>query len=210
MRIKERYLLVNVLYPEAQSSQTSSGDVPHLLLLNQPTTNNLTPHILSKGIKKQVAELFGDYGAGAVERGLQGENRTSLPRIHDADTIRPQTRLTPRKPTVKYLSNATSTAILRVSRSHYRLLWAALTFMHEVPVRDGRPCVFRVVQVSGTIRKVEEAAIRRAKLLILAAKEQADGGSTDALSALFGGSDGVVDDVVMGDASDAGDDSLGD
>ena len=71
----------------------------------------------------------------------------------------------------------------------------------------------RLVKYELSTGKTSEAAIRRAKLLILAAKEQAEGsGGTDALSALFGGSDGVVvDDVVMGDASDAaGDDSLGD
>lgn len=89
---------------------------------------------------------------------------------------------------MKYLSPATSTFILRVSRAHYRLVWAALSFMNRVPVRDGRPCVFRVVRVSGTIRKVEEEAVRRAKLLVLAAKDEMagkKGSSADALGALL-------------------------
>jgi ribonuclease P/MRP protein subunit POP5 len=90
---------------------------------------------------------------------------------------------------VKYLSPATSTFILRVSRAHYRLVWAALAFMNRVPVRDGRPCVFRVVRVSGTVRKVEEEAVRRAKLLVLAAKDEMAGksssSSSDALGALL-------------------------
>lgn len=73
---------------------------------------------------------------------------------------------------VNYLSHATSTFILRVSRAHYRLVWAALTCMSRVPGRDGKSCVFRVVHVSGTIRKAEEDAIRRAKQLILAAQRQ--------------------------------------
>jgi ribonuclease P/MRP protein subunit POP5 len=42
--------------------------------------------------------------------------------------------------------------------------------MDRVPVRDGRECIFRVVRVTGTIRKAEEEAIRQAKSLILAAK----------------------------------------
>lgn len=46
--------------------------------------------------------------------------------------------------------------------------------MDHVPVKDGRPCIFRVVRVSGTIRKAEEEAIRQAKRLILAAKEDTD------------------------------------
>ena len=60
--------------------------------------------------------------------------------------------------------------------------------MNRVPVRDGRPCVFRVVRVSGTIRKVEEEAVRRAKLLVLAAKDEMagkKGSSSDALGALL-------------------------
>lgn len=76
---------------------------------------------------------------------------------------------------VKYLSLATSTFILRCPRDHYRLLWSALTFMDHVPVKDGRSCIFRVVRVSGTIRKAEEEAIRQAKKLIVAAKEQEAG-----------------------------------
>jgi ribonuclease P/MRP protein subunit POP5 len=47
--------------------------------------------------------------------------------------------------------------------------------MDHVPVKDGRPCIFRVVRVSGTIRKVEEEAIRQARRLILAAKEASTG-----------------------------------
>jgi len=93
--------------------------------------------------------------------------------------------------TVKYLSPATSTFILRVSRAHYRLVWAALSFMNQVPVKNGRPCIFRVVRVSGTMRKIEEEAVRRAKLLILAAKDEmaskngSSSSSADALGALL-------------------------
>ena len=46
--------------------------------------------------------------------------------------------------------------------------------MNQIPVKDGRSCIFRVVRVSGTIRKAEEEAIRQAKMLILAAKEQSE------------------------------------
>lgn len=63
--------------------------------------------------------------------------------------------------------------------------------MNSLPIKGGRPCIYRVVRVSGTIRKVEEEAVRRAKLLILAAKEEMAGkstGSGGALDALFRGS----------------------
>src|SRR4051794_33817806 len=75
---------------------------------------------------------------------------------------------------VKYLSPATSTAIVRCPRAGFRLVWSALTYMSGLPASasrasghgrhgksgapstpavggDGpRDCVFRVVRVSGT------------------------------------------------------------
>ncbi len=82
--------------------------------------------------------------------------------------------LTP--PSVKYLSPATSTAIVRVSRDHHRLVWAALTFTTHLPKPVDEPCVIQVVRVSGTIRKSEEAAVRLARTAIKRAQSQA---STD-------------------------------
>lgn len=57
------------------------------------------------------------------------------------------------------------------------MLWSALTCMNHVPTNQGRSCIFRVVRVSGTIRKVEEEAIRQARQLILAAKQHLKGES---------------------------------
>ncbi|KAJ6780823.1 hypothetical protein PWT90_00510 [Aphanocladium album] len=142
VRIKERYLLVNIIYPPDPSAKQKSG-VPSFVVQHQPTVENLTPQLLLKAIRNEIGQLFGDHGLGALGGSLS----------------------------VKYLSLATSTIILRCHREHYRMLWAALTLMDHVPVKDGRPCVFRVVRVSGTIRKAEEEAIRQARALVLAAKE---------------------------------------
>ncbi|QPH12198.1 hypothetical protein C2857_004301 [Epichloe festucae Fl1] len=147
VRIKERYLLVNIIYPPDTS--TSAADIPDFISQHQPTVERLTPQALLKGIKAEVGLLFGDYGLGAFEGSLS----------------------------VKYLSLATSTFILRCPRAHYQMLWSALTCMDHIPVKDGRACIFRVVRVSGTIRKVEEEAIRQARQLILAAKQHADAAS---------------------------------
>jgi ribonuclease P/MRP protein subunit POP5 len=84
--------------------------------------------------------------------------------------------------------------------------------MSRVPVRDGRPCVFRVVRVSGTVRKVEEEAVCRAKLLVLAAKDEMAGSrgssAADALGALLrsdgaGTSRAVRSDAVLGGQVDS-------
>ncbi|RDL39827.1 Uncharacterized protein BP5553_04167 [Venustampulla echinocandica] len=159
VRLKNRYLLVNILYPELEKTTTpKSNAVSDVVAINQPTTNALTQHALLKGIRSQILELFGDYGSGAVSESL----------------------------CVKYLSPATSTFILRVSRAHYRIAWAALSFMRRVPVKDGKDCVFRVVRVSGTIRKAEEEAIRRAKEIIVKAKRELGEQGESTLDNIFG------------------------
>ncbi|PMD62836.1 uncharacterized protein K444DRAFT_511400, partial [Hyaloscypha bicolor E] len=141
VRLKNRYLLVNILYPELEDRKGKTK-VPDIVEFNQPTTDAFTAGALLKGLKAEIADVFGDYGSGAISESLN----------------------------VKYLSPATSTFILRVSRAYYKLAWAALSLMTSVPVKDGKNCVFRVVRVSGTIRKAEEEAIRRARELILKAR----------------------------------------
>ncbi|KAH8681535.1 Rpp14 family [Xylariales sp. PMI_506] len=153
VRIKERYLLVNILYPNELGKKP---EIPDIVVINQPTTDSLTPGALLRGIRAEVAALFGDYGSGAIGS-LQ----------------------------VKYISPATSTFILKVNRAHYRLVWTALTAMDHVPVRDGKDCTFRVVRVSGTIRKAEEEAIRRTRDLMFALKDQKGAKKSAALSALL-------------------------
>ncbi|KAH7031241.1 Rpp14 family protein [Microdochium trichocladiopsis] len=156
VRIKERYLLVNILYPTELGSKRG---VPDLVLLNSPTTDQLTPGALIRALRAEIAINFGDYGSGAIEGG-------SL--------------------SIKYLSPSTSTFILKINRPYYRLVWTALTMMNAVPVRDGKPCVFRVTHVSGTIRRAEEEAIRRARALCIAVQEGHDRKLQDPLGNIFG------------------------
>jgi ribonuclease P/MRP protein subunit POP5 len=203
VRIKNRYLLVNILYPGLDSS--IPDETPELLAINQPTSQSLTNQTLLKGIRSQVSALFGDYGSGAVSDSLMGKFLSSLKcflRINWG--------------TVKYLSHATSTFILRVSRAHYKIVWAALSFMNTLPGRSGKKCVFRVVRVSGTIRKCEEEAIRRAKEMMIKARRELEDKKESTLDKLFGTVDknpqvSSTDDIVVVDASDSdGESSNGD
>jgi len=112
---------------------------------------------------------------------------------------------------VKYLSPATSTFILRVSRAHYRIVWAALSIMNTVPVKNGKNCIFRVVRVSGTIRKAEEEAIRRAKEIIVKARREVGEEGNSTLDNIFGKGDdngeaAATKDVLMVDGSDSEED----
>ena len=103
---------------------------------------------------------------------------------------------------VKYLSNATSNFIVRVPRAHYRVAWAALSCMNHVPTSDGRPCLFRVLRVSGTIRRVEEEAVRRARLVIVAARAEMTADAPGSMSGSSGGRT-ALDALLKTGAADA-------
>ena len=85
--------------------------------------------------------------------------------------------------------------------------------MTKVPGgRDARNCVFRVVRVSGTIRKAQEEAVRRARELILAAQREQSEKSETTLASIFGktGEASSTNDVRMIDRSDSEEDGNSD
>ncbi|KAL8790361.1 MAG: hypothetical protein Q9195_006379 [Heterodermia aff. obscurata] len=161
VRVKHRYLLLNILYPE-QEQYPRKASLPDTLQFHHPSPDDLTPQLLARAIRDQISLLYGDYGAGLTNNGLN----------------------------IKYLSPATSTAIIRCSRDNYRLVWAALTYMTQLPksskFAQARSCVMQVVRVSGTIKKSEEEAIRRAKTAICKARKEAAGSATEELNAILG------------------------
>lgn len=187
VRIKSRYLLLDILYPDSNtwpsSSKPSTSPTAAQLAIHAPTSDALTPGLLAKMIREEVGEMYGDWGVGklggASATGVQGANPSSFfpfSLLHASYEMGVNTN--PILRAVKYLSPATSTAIIRCPRASFRLVWSALTYMSHVPavtepgVGAGqrrpnggreRACVFRVLRVSGTMRKAEEEAIRRAR-----------------------------------------------
>ncbi|KAF2721530.1 hypothetical protein K431DRAFT_206595, partial [Polychaeton citri CBS 116435] len=140
VRLKHRYLLVNILYPEdtsnnpykRASASNDTGDLPWTVVFHRPSADNASKVFL-RMIRDAIGEVFGDYGSGMTAGSLK----------------------------LIYFSPATSTAIIRAPRAHFRLLWAALSLITRLPHPVNEPCVLQVVRVSGTIRKIEEEAIRR-------------------------------------------------
>ncbi len=105
---------------------------------------------------------------------------------------------------VKYLSAATSTAIVRCARANYQVVWAALTYMTHLPRLPGgeklQPCVMQVVRVSGTIRKAEEEVIRRGRAAILKARRASrNEGATGLDVALGPAKEGMLSEQLLGD-----------
>jgi ribonuclease P/MRP protein subunit POP5 len=70
VRLKNRYLLINILYP-GLDTKPLDPKIPDVVVFNQPTTDNLNPQALLRGIKAEVSSLFGDHGAGAIGDSIQ-------------------------------------------------------------------------------------------------------------------------------------------
>lgn len=75
VRTKERYLLVNILYPP-DASRPAPANVPDYVAVHRPTVDNVNAQMLARGIKASVATLFGEYGSGATESNLSGKAPT--------------------------------------------------------------------------------------------------------------------------------------
>lgn len=82
VRIKERYLLVNIIYPPDSAAKKNSG-VPSFVVQHQPTTENLTSRILLKAVRNEVSQLFGDHGLGSLSGNLSGM-KLGCPLLHTA------------------------------------------------------------------------------------------------------------------------------
>jgi ribonuclease P/MRP protein subunit POP5 len=167
VRVKNRYLVVNYLYPTTSNSSKLKDARPGDLQFHQPTPDEFHAGKLVRAIQDGVTELFGDYGLGMVSTSLKGNY--SAPLI---------VKISANKWPVNYHSTATSTSIVRCPQAHYEMVWAALTFMTHLPRPSNTPVVVKVVRVTGTIRKAEEEIIKRAKEIILRAK-LSDGGAGD-------------------------------
>ncbi|KIY01316.1 uncharacterized protein Z520_02868 [Fonsecaea multimorphosa CBS 102226] len=211
VRIKHRYLLFNILYPSAPTSSSIPAPAPApalgpgstpkeaptppaaaYILFLRPSPGHLTPALLVTHVRNQIQTLFGDHGVSVTQSSLR----------------------------LVYFSPSTSTGILRVPRAHFRLVWASLTFLTNIPPpstsragggaggrRGGREvvdataarpelaCVVRVVRVSGTIRKSEEELLRRARREVVRAKLQGrstgeEGDNDTVLEGIFAGQNG--------------------
>ncbi|KAJ6010893.1 hypothetical protein N7451_002305 [Penicillium sp. IBT 35674x] len=215
VRLKNRYLLIDILYPDpatwpSTTPKSTSTSTSAQLAIHSPTSDALTPGLLAKMIREEVSELYGDCGVGKLGGASAGgindlrKGKKETRRKRKNETAFTCTNYIP----VKYLSPATSTAILRCPRASFRLVWSALTYMSHVPSTNGdasqkrpnggreRGCVFRVLRVSGTMKKAEEEAIRRARREIVRIRGIEE--------------KGVLGDLVSGGVVDVSDDEMED
>src|ERR1700761_3781291 len=77
VRLKHRYLLAHILYPDPKGTPTSKlsedvKDAPYTVQFHRPSSDRLDARLLLQVIRNGVAELFGDYGSGMIAGSLQG------------------------------------------------------------------------------------------------------------------------------------------
>ena len=85
VRIKHRYLLVQILYPGSPTSSTSqtsaskatisstANQLPQIVEFHRPTPDDITPQVLLKLVRDHIQLLYGDYGVGVVGGALSGK-----------------------------------------------------------------------------------------------------------------------------------------
>ncbi|GAA5987302.1 hypothetical protein JCM11641_002676 [Rhodosporidiobolus odoratus] len=146
VRFKHRYLLCHLIFPAALDTSSIGTCSSSCLTSSSTSTPRPPPQISESGLinllRDSLSVNFGDVGAGEVGGTFS----------------------------IKYLSPSTSTLIIRVSREHYRTLWAALTLLRKI---GGQEVIARVVHISGTIRKTQHAAIAHDRSQILLAARRA-------------------------------------
>lgn len=76
VRIKHRYLLINILYPGPSSTSTRAApgadEIPDVVQFHAPTSDLLDQRLLAKMIREGVGELFGEWGVGMIGGSLKG------------------------------------------------------------------------------------------------------------------------------------------
>jgi ribonuclease P/MRP protein subunit POP5 len=77
VRVKFRYLVCQILYPNTTTttSSSSSSSTPSLapaLQIHAPTPDAFHAGALIRHIRDAIADLYGDYGSGVVSSSLKG------------------------------------------------------------------------------------------------------------------------------------------
>ena len=82
VRIKHRYLLINILYPDPDASNRQNPTnldktLPYTVQFRRPSSDQLNARLLARLIRDGVLELFGDYGQGMIAASLQGDSNST-------------------------------------------------------------------------------------------------------------------------------------
>jgi hypothetical protein len=79
VRLKHRYLLINILYPSKPKSSTNkpAEAIHEAVQFHAPTPDQFNAQLLNRMIRDGIEDLFGDYGISMVASSLKGEPTSS-------------------------------------------------------------------------------------------------------------------------------------
>jgi hypothetical protein len=102
VRIKHRYLLVNILYPNpetanVQPAKSGGNTIPYAVRFRQPSSDRVDHGILLKAIRNGVETVFGDYGSGKIASSLQSKCSRISSYTHLLTTFQSQILVTSNK-----------------------------------------------------------------------------------------------------------------
>lgn len=67
VRLKHRYLLLQILYPSTSNTDKNpKTEHEYALQLHRPTPDTLTPPVLARAVRDAVGEMYGDWGVGKL------------------------------------------------------------------------------------------------------------------------------------------------
>ncbi|CAI4054273.1 hypothetical protein N7582_000031 [Saccharomyces uvarum] len=132
VRLKSRYILFEILYPPTDTDVEESVSKADILLSHhRASPAEVSIKAIIQEIRRSLSLNLGDYGSAKCSSLLQ----------------------------LKYFSNRTSTGIIRCHREDCDLVIMALMLMSKIGDVGG--LIVNPVKVSGTIKKIEQFAIRR-------------------------------------------------
>lgn len=143
VRLKSRYVLFEILYPPTGLGDDDFKRMDDVMMGYHRSTvnyNEVNSRSIIGEIRRVVQYNFGDLGSGKLNSLLH----------------------------LKYFSNATSTGIIRCHREDLNLLLITLALINKIGDTNG--IIINTVKVSGTIKKLEQFAIKRNTAFINALK----------------------------------------
>ncbi|CDO55859.1 hypothetical protein DV113_002424 [Geotrichum candidum] len=174
VRLKSRYVLFELLYPDGLTTPATprpqskgEGDDSYYDNNNDDDDKNSAARNANTILTSQRLRQPSRVDAKQVVAAVRAEIATLLG-DYGAGSVASTLQL-------KYFSRTTSVGIIRVAREKVRLVWAALSYIQRL---DNRPVIVRVVRVSGTVKKCEQAAIKRDLELISAVEGRLAGSAT--------------------------------
>ncbi|KAJ9052582.1 RNA-binding protein pop5 [Entomophthora muscae] len=113
---------------------------------NEVLASRMVENLSSEDVKCSKDAYESKIDAKSIERAIRSSLNLNFGDIGSSKIMRDLN--------IKYFNVDTHLGLLRTGRSYFRMLWASMTLINSL---NEIPCSFRVIHVSGTIKKCQLA-----------------------------------------------------